>query len=172
MVLLQTLWTFILGHAPLLRSPLFPVLFSLSLYLSFCLPFLLLDLFTPRLVLLRRFKLQPQTSVSWPSAGSCLVLTLYNHLIFILPLTVLNCYLRPVQLPEQAPPLPRLLAQVLVCLLLFDFQSFTWHLLHHKVPWLYRTVHKVGPNILHRLIFSSSFADLQLNFSSLMLIFC
>uniref|UniRef100_A0AAZ1X8Y9 Fatty acid hydroxylase domain-containing protein n=1 Tax=Oreochromis aureus TaxID=47969 RepID=A0AAZ1X8Y9_OREAU len=24
-----------------------------------------------------------------------------------------------------------------------DFQSFTWHLLHHRVPWLYRTFHKV-----------------------------
>lgn len=149
MVLLQTLWSFILGHAPLLRWPLLPVLFSLTLYLVFCVPFLLLDLLAPRLVLVRRFKLQPHTSVSWTWFWTCLVLTLYHHLVFILPLTVLNWYLRPVQLPEQAPPLPRLLAQVLVLLLLFDFQSFTWHLLHHKVPGLYRSVHKVGPHILH-----------------------
>ncbi|XP_017296241.1 cholesterol 25-hydroxylase-like protein [Kryptolebias marmoratus] len=143
MILLQTLWTFILGHAPLLRSPFFPVLFSLTVYLSFCLLFLLLDLLASRLVLVRRFKLQPQSSISWSSVWSCLVLTLYNHLIFIFPLTVLNWYLRPVHLPEEAPPLPRLLAQVLVCLLLFDFQSFIWHLLHHKVPWLYRNFHKL-----------------------------
>lgn len=151
--MLQTLWTFLLGHAPLLSSPFFPILFSLSVYLCFCLPFLLLDLLASRLVLVRRYKLQPQSSVSWSSAWSCLLLTLYNHLIFIFPLTILNWYLRLPQLPEEAPPLARLLAQVLVCLLLFDFQSFAWHLVHHKVPWLYRNFHKVGEK-LRQLIFS------------------
>lgn len=143
MLLLQPLWTVLLEHASLLRSPFFPVLFSLSAYLSCCLPFLLLDALSCRWASVRRYKLQPQSSVSWASARSCLALTLYNHLVFIFPLTVMHWYLRPVQLPEEAPPLPSLLAQVLVCLLLFDFQSFAWHLLHHRVPWLYRTFHKV-----------------------------
>ncbi|XP_076616376.1 cholesterol 25-hydroxylase-like protein [Chaetodon auriga] len=142
-MLLQPLWTFVLGHASLLRSPFFPVIFSLSIYLSFCLPFLLLDLLSTRWALVRRYKLQPQSSISWASIRSCLALTLYNHLVFIFPLTVMHWYLRPIHLPKEAPPLPHLLAQVLVCLLLFDFQSFIWHLLHHKVPWLYRNFHKV-----------------------------
>ncbi|XP_074519654.1 cholesterol 25-hydroxylase-like protein [Halichoeres trimaculatus] len=142
-MLLQPLWTVLVEHSSLLSSPLFPVLFSLCVYLSFCLPFLLLDLLAPRWALVRRYKLQPQSSVSWSSAWSCLALTLYNHAVFIFPLTLLHWFLRPVQLPAQAPPLLQLLAQVLVCLLLFDFQSFTWHLLHHRVPWLYRNFHKV-----------------------------
>ncbi|RVE59218.1 hypothetical protein OJAV_G00186500 [Oryzias javanicus] len=126
-MLLQPTWDVLLRHAAVLRSPLFPILFSLLVYLSFCLPFLLLDLLASRWAWLRRFKLQPQSSVSWTSVRSCLALTLHNHLVFIFPLTLLHC----------------VLAQVLVCLLLFDFQSFVWHLLHHKVPWLYRNFHKV-----------------------------
>lgn len=146
-MLLQPVWSFLLGHVSILQSPFFPVFFSLCVYLIFCLPFLLLDLLSCRWTLVRRFKLQPQSSISWASMRSCLALTLYNHLIFIFPITVLNWYLRPVLLPQKAPSLLYLLAQVLVCLLLFDFQSFTWHLLHHKVPWLYRTFHKVGSEL-------------------------
>lgn len=142
-MLLQPVWTFLLGHSSLLLSPFFPVVFSLSIYLSFCLPFLLLDLLSSRWALVRRYKLQPQSSISLASAWRCLALTLYNHLVFIFPLTLMNWYLRPVRLPQEAPSLAGLLAQVLVCLLLFDFQSFVWHLLHHKVPWLYRNFHKV-----------------------------
>ncbi|XP_034413963.1 cholesterol 25-hydroxylase-like protein [Cyclopterus lumpus] len=143
MMLLQPLWSFLRGHAPLLHSPVFPVLFSVSTYLSCCAPFLLLDLLAPRCALVHRYKLQPQSSASLASVRSCLAQTLYNHVVFIFPLTLTHWYLRPAHLPQEAPPLPRLLAQVLVCLLLFDFQSFTWHLLHHRVPWLYRTFHKL-----------------------------
>nr|XP_020472351.1 cholesterol 25-hydroxylase [Monopterus albus] len=143
MMLLQPLWTFLLGHSSLLLSPFFPILFSISVYLFFCLPFLLLEVLSSRWALVRRYKLHPQSSVSWSSVRSCLALTLYNHLVFIFPLTVIHWYLRSVHLPTQAPTLPCLLAQVLVCLLFFDFQSFIWHLVHHKVPWLYCNVHKV-----------------------------
>ncbi|TMS01433.1 cholesterol 25-hydroxylase-like protein [Larimichthys crocea] len=142
-MLLRPFWTFLRGHSSLLNSPFFPVVFSLSVYLSFCLPFLLLDSLSSRWALVRRYKLQSQSSVSWASMQSCLALTFYNHLVFIFPLTVMHWYLRPAYLPEEPPTMPCLLAQVLVCLLLFDFQSFTWHLLHHKVPWLYRNFHKV-----------------------------
>uniref|UniRef100_G3P7W5 Fatty acid hydroxylase domain-containing protein n=1 Tax=Gasterosteus aculeatus aculeatus TaxID=481459 RepID=G3P7W5_GASAC len=143
MMLLQPLWTFLLGHLSLLQSPVFPVLFSLSAYLSCCAPFLLLDLLSSRWALVRRYKLQSQSSVSWASAWSCLALTLYNHVVFLFPVTVMHWYLRPLHLPQEAPALGRVLAQLLVCLLLFDFQSFVWHLLHHRVPWLYRSFHKV-----------------------------
>ncbi|XP_034049734.1 cholesterol 25-hydroxylase-like protein [Thalassophryne amazonica] len=141
--MLQPLWTFILGHSSVLHSPFFPALFSLSVYLIFCLPFILLDVLSSRWALPRRYKLQNQSAVSWSSAWSCFALTLYNHLVFIFPLTLIHWYLRPIQLPAEAPPLHRLLTGVLVCLLLFDLQSFLWHLLHHRVAWLYRTFHKV-----------------------------
>ncbi|XP_058477763.1 cholesterol 25-hydroxylase-like protein [Solea solea] len=143
MMFLQPMWTSLLGHSSVLRSPVFPVLFSLGVYLALCLPFLLLDLLSSRWALVRRYKLQPLSSFSWSSAWICLSRTLFNHLVFIFPITVINWYLRPVYLPQEAPPLLQLLAQVFVCLLLFDFQSFTWHLLHHRISWLYRSFHKV-----------------------------
>jgi len=70
-MLLQPLWNFVLGHASLLRSPFFPVLFSLSVYLAFCLPFLLLDALSCRWAVVRRYKLQPQSSISWASVRMC-----------------------------------------------------------------------------------------------------
>lgn len=140
---LQPLWNLILHHSSLLRSPFFPVTFSLSVFLSLSVPFLLLDLLASRCALVRRYKLQPQSYVSWASVRSCLALTLYNHLVFIFPLTLIRWRLIPVHLPQEAPHLRHLLVQVLACLLLFDFQSFTWHLLHHRVSWLYRYFHKV-----------------------------
>lgn len=142
---LQPFWSLLLRHSPLLRSPFFPVTFSMSVFLTFTLPFLLLDLLAPRCALVRKYKLQPRSSVSLGSVWSCLFLTLYNHLVFIFPLTLMRWVLIPVHLPQEAPPLSILLVQVLACLLLFDFQSFIWHLLHHKVPWLYRQFHKVSP---------------------------
>lgn len=143
-MLLQSLWTLIVRNSSVLQSPVFPVFFSLGVYLTLCLPFLLLDLLAPRWALVRKYKLQPHSSISWASVRTCLVQTFYNHVVFIFPLTVLNWYLRPIDLPTEAPSLPCVVLQVLACLLLFDFQSFTWHLLHHRVPWLYRNFHKVS----------------------------
>ncbi|XP_071780604.1 cholesterol 25-hydroxylase-like protein [Centroberyx gerrardi] len=142
-MLLQAVWDSVLGYSSLLRSPFFPVFFSLSVYLLFCLPFVLLDLLSSRSALVRSFKIQPKSAVSWETMRSCLALSLYNHLVYIFPVTVLHWCWRPVSLPGAAPGLLGLLGGLLSCLLLFDFQYFVWHLLHHKVPWLYRTFHKV-----------------------------
>ncbi|XP_029933804.1 cholesterol 25-hydroxylase-like protein [Myripristis murdjan] len=142
-MLLQALWDFILSRHSVLASPFFPVLFSLCVYLSFCLPFVLLDLLSSRLAFIRRYKIQPRSVASWDTMGRCLALALYNHAVYIFPITLLHWYCRPVTLPAEAPALLRLAWDVLACLLMFDFQYFIWHLLHHKVPWLYRTFHKV-----------------------------
>ncbi|XP_068161363.1 cholesterol 25-hydroxylase-like protein [Antennarius striatus] len=142
-MLLQPLWTALLRHSALLRAPLFPVSFSLTAYLCCCAPYLLLDLLAPHWPPLRRYRLEPGPPLGGGTVLLCLCLVLQNHLLFILPLTLLHWYLTPAHLPAEAPPLPRLLAQVLVCLLVFDLQSFVWHLLHHRVTWLYRRVHKV-----------------------------
>ncbi|XP_056153168.1 cholesterol 25-hydroxylase-like protein [Lampris incognitus] len=142
-MILQPVWDYVLGYSHLLRSPFFPVIFSLSVYLLFCLPFVVLDLLSPRVALIRRYKIQPESIVTWDVMKSCLALVLYNHLVYIFPVTVLHWYWRPVALPREAVGVLSLLWGLLACLLLFDFQSFVWHLLHHKVPWLYRTFHKV-----------------------------
>lgn len=139
--LLQILWDW-LREQGLLGSPFFPVLFSLTVYLSCCLPYVCLDFLCSRLTLVRRFKIQPQRKVTWEMAWSCLSRILHNHVCFIFPLTVLHWYWRPMFFPPLAPEMLRVVKDVLACLLLFDMQYFLWHVLHHKVSWLYRFFHK------------------------------
>ncbi|XP_067092973.1 cholesterol 25-hydroxylase-like protein [Osmerus mordax] len=141
-LLLQSFWDRIREQDYLLRSPLFPVLFSFTVYLVCCLPYLYLDLLSTRVALVRCYKIQPHITVTWAMAWSCLVKSLYTHAVFIFPLGVLHWYWRPVVLPAQAPGAWAAVWDVLACLLLFDLQYFVWHMLHHKVPWLYRTFHK------------------------------
>ncbi|XP_036979458.1 cholesterol 25-hydroxylase-like protein [Acanthopagrus latus] len=61
---LQILWD-CLRQQSLLRSPFFPVFFSLTIYLSCCLPYVCLDILCSQLTLIQRFKIQPQSQVSW-----------------------------------------------------------------------------------------------------------
>lgn len=140
---LQAPWDLLLHYKSLLTSPLFPVLFSIGVYLLMCLPFMLLDCLCPWVPLIRRYKLQPNSAVSWAVVSCCLARSIFNHVVYILPLTVLHWYWRPVYLPREAPSVPGLVLGMLACLLLFDFQYFVWHVLHHRIPWLYRTFHKV-----------------------------
>lgn len=142
-MLLQSPWDFILGHSALLSSPYFPVLFAPCVYMFFSLPFILLDLLSPHLTWIRSYKIQAESHISWTTMLQCLGLALYNHVVYLLPVILLHWYWRPVSLPSHAPGTLRLIWDVLACLLLFDFQYFIWHVLHHRVPWLYRTFHKV-----------------------------
>ncbi|XP_015280104.1 PREDICTED: cholesterol 25-hydroxylase [Gekko japonicus] len=142
-LLLQALWDSVRAREGWLRSPFFPVLFSFAAYMGCCSPFVALDCLHGRLPALQKYKIQPQAS---PSAGqmlACTARSLYDHLVGVFPVTVAHWYWRPLSLPERAPELPRLLRDLVACLLLFDLLYFLWHLLHHRVPWLYRTFHKV-----------------------------
>ncbi|XP_028914788.1 cholesterol 25-hydroxylase [Ornithorhynchus anatinus] len=141
--ILQPLWLVLKSREALLQSPFFPGTFSFVTYVGFCLPFVILDFLSWKVPALRRYKLNPRASPSPRQMLLCLAQSVYHHLVFIFPLTVARWSWRPVGFPEAAPPLPEVLTQVVGCLLLFDFQYFLWHWLHHKVPWLYRTFHRV-----------------------------
>ena len=157
-LLLQSVWDLLLTHDALLSSPFFPVLFSLGTYLLFCLPYVALDLLSPHVELIRRYKIQQRSHVPWEVMWSCLVHSLYNHVMFIFPLTVLNWYWRKVSLPAEAPHPLKVAHDLLACLLLFDFQYFVWHMLHHKVPWLYRTFHKVHHKYTSTFVLSTEYS--------------
>lgn len=139
---LQPLWDRLRTWEALTQSPFFPAIFSITTYLGFCLPFVALDFLCPRVPAVRRYKIHPNF---WPTARQllpCLGQTLFQHLAFVFPVTLL-CWARGrVLLPSEAPELLQLLCHVVLCLLLFDAEFFVWHVLHHKVPWLYRTFHK------------------------------
>ncbi|KAL2078347.1 hypothetical protein ACEWY4_026032 [Coilia grayii] len=141
--LLQGIWDWVLVHDHWLRSPFFPVLFSLGTYLLFCLPYVVLDILSPHVELISCYKIQQKHHVSWRVMWTCLVHSVYNHVVFIFPLTVIHWCWRQVSFPVEAPHVLKVAQDLVTCLLLFDFQYFVWHMLHHKVPWLYRTFHKV-----------------------------
>ncbi|XP_062927242.1 cholesterol 25-hydroxylase-like protein [Mobula hypostoma] len=140
---LQPVWDWMRSMDSWIKSPFFPVSFSLGCYLAFCLPYTVLDFLAPRVAFLRKCKLQTQNDPNAKMMANCLALTLYNHILYIFPVSVAHWYWRPMDLPLAAPELPKMLFDIVACLLLFDFQYFAWHVLHHKVPWLYRTFHKV-----------------------------
>ncbi|CAH2322133.1 cholesterol 25-hydroxylase [Pelobates cultripes] len=141
---LQHIWDFILSHQDIIRSPFYPVLYSFTVYLAFCIPYLILDAVAPVILALKRCQVQPRGArPTLAMVMHCLAHTVYSHLVFIFPVTVAYWYWRPVHLPRVAPELHRLILDVVACLLLFDFQYFVWHVLHHKIPWLYKTFHKM-----------------------------
>lgn len=140
---LQPVWDRLRTREALTQSPFFPVIFSITTYVSFCLPFAALDLLCPWVPALRRCKIQPHSAPTARQLLSCLGQTLFQHLVFVFPLTLLHWARGPALLPPDAPALPQLLGHVALCLLLFDAEFFVWHVLHHRVPWLYRTFHKV-----------------------------
>ncbi|XP_075468999.1 cholesterol 25-hydroxylase-like protein [Ascaphus truei] len=140
--ILQPIWDYVRSQEQWIKSPFYPVIFSFTVYVAFCLPFLILDFLTPHIPALKKYQVQPQTDPTMQMVMTCLAHTVYSHLVFVFPMSVAYWYWRPVHLPLVAPQLHRLLLDVIACLLLFDFEYYIWHVLHHKVPWLYKTFHK------------------------------
>ncbi|XP_067871291.1 cholesterol 25-hydroxylase-like protein 1, member 1 [Heterodontus francisci] len=141
---LQVLWDYVrLHHKSTVSSPAFPVLLAFSGYLVFCIPFTLMDLAGERLLFVYKYKIQ-KSRPSVQMMGQCLWQAVFNHLVYVLPAVVLNWLWSPlVPLPATAPTIAQFLTGVISCLLVFDFQYYFWHLLHHKNRWLYKTVHAI-----------------------------
>ncbi|KAL7878913.1 hypothetical protein AOLI_G00098870 [Acnodon oligacanthus] len=142
---LQPIWDYMrLHHSDILRSPLFPVILSVSSYFVLCLPYLLCDIVGEKWPAVHRYKIQPGKLPSTSMILRCAGITLRNNIFLVFPAAVAQWAWRPpIPLPEQAPMLLELVGGVVGNLLLFDLQYFIWHLLHHKVRWLYITFHAI-----------------------------
>ena len=143
---LQPVWDYLRqNHHDLLRSPLFPVALSVSTYFALVGVYTALDLLAPFWPRLNRRRLHPdRPAVAWASLWRTLGVTARNHLFFVLPAAAAQWLWRPpTPLPRDAPTLRAFALGVLGCLVVFDFQYYVWHLLHHRVSWLYRTFHAV-----------------------------
>uniref|UniRef100_UPI00398F7E8A cholesterol 25-hydroxylase-like protein n=1 Tax=Pristiophorus japonicus TaxID=55135 RepID=UPI00398F7E8A len=140
---LQPIWDKLDSHRDLLSSPFFPVMFSFTANLLACAPYLLLDAMGPSWPFFHRYKMKPHYSIKPCTVTRCLSRISYNHSLFIFPATLLCRGLRSESRLRQAPSVPQLLTGVTLCLLLFDLLFFLWHLLHHRVPWLYRRLHSL-----------------------------
>lgn len=143
--LLQPFWDYLrLHHQDTLRSPLFPTISAVSTYFLLCTLFMVLDLLAPKLPLLDKYRIHPETPVLWDNISKTLGLNIYQYLVYVFPVTVAQWYWRPpTPLPEAAPSLSELVCGVLCCTFLFDFQYYIWHVLHHKIQWLYVTFHAI-----------------------------
>ncbi|XP_035248289.1 cholesterol 25-hydroxylase-like protein 2 [Anguilla anguilla] len=142
---LQPLWDYLLdNYQCTLRSPLFPVLLSVSTYLLLVALFTVLDILATTCPSINRYKIHPENLITWGNISRTMSLTTYNHLIYIFPAAVGQWLWRPpIPLPKEAPSLSEFLLGILGCTILFDFQYYLWHLLHHKIGWLYRTFHAI-----------------------------
>ena len=143
--ILQPAWDYLRqNHESTLRSPLFPVLLSVSTYLLLVLLYTILDLLAPTWPSIRRYQIHPDHTVTWANIGNTLALTTYNHLLYIFPAAVAQWLWRPpVPLPNEAPSMAAFLLGILGCTVVFDFQYYLWHVLHHRVGWLYSTFHAI-----------------------------
>jgi len=142
--LLQPLWDLRLLNEPAVASPLFPVVLGVAFYFACMLPFTLVDLLAADWPCVRRYKIQPGRRVSWPAVRHAVALTLWNHVLYILPVSVAQCVWMPdTRLPAVAPGLCEFVWQHAAALVVFDAEYYAWHYLHHRIRWLYRHVHSV-----------------------------
>lgn len=124
--LLQPLWDSLrLNYTDYLRSPLFPIVLTVSSYFVFCIPFLLCDIMGDKWPWVQQFKIQPSRRPTASALLHCAGVTLYNHVFLVLPASVAQWAWRPpADLPDQAAFLLELIAGAIGNLLLFDLQYF------------------------------------------------
>nr|XP_020466821.1 cholesterol 25-hydroxylase-like protein 1, member 2 isoform X2 [Monopterus albus] len=111
---LQPLWDCMrLNYTDYLRSPLFPVVLTVSSYFVFSFPFLICDIVGDKWAWVQQFKIQPSHRPTASKLLHCAGITLYNHVFFVLPASVAQWAWRPpVDLPDQAPSLLELIIGV------------------------------------------------------------
>ncbi|XP_005720155.1 cholesterol 25-hydroxylase-like protein 2 [Pundamilia nyererei] len=144
-LVLQPIWDYLRqNYHDLLRSPLFPVVLSVTTYFLLVALYTVLDLLAPTWPCINRYRLHPDRPITWPNIWPTLGVTIYNHLLYIFPAAVAQWLWRPpTPLPPEAPTLFSFFLGILGCMVVFDFQYYLWHLLHHRVAWLYRTFHAI-----------------------------
>ncbi|ELT89652.1 hypothetical protein CAPTEDRAFT_95296 [Capitella teleta] len=140
--LLQPVWDLRIGYEEYVSSPLFPIVVSVSFYFACILPWMVFDLYGRHWNWIQRYKIQPKHPVTWEQVSRAMVLTFWNHILYILPVSIAQWVWTPSEvLPVLAPFLWDFCWHQFAALIVFDFEYFAWHAIHHRVRWLYRNVH-------------------------------
>ena len=141
---IQPIWDLHLKYEKYVASPLYPIITSIIFYFIAVLPWTYIDLFGKDWKWIQKYKIQPDKEVTWPLVRKAVMLTMWNHLVYILPLTIAQwIWTPPSVLPPIAPGLFEMTWQCLAALAIFDFEYFVWHSVHHKVRFLYKHVHAI-----------------------------
>ena len=139
---LQIIWDLRKGYEVYLSSPLFPIILSIVYYFVSVIPWTIIDLYGQNWKWIRNRKIQPEKEVTWPHVKKAIKLTCWNNVIYILPMSVAQWVWSPdIVLPEKAPGLVEFTLHQFLALVIFDFEYWVWHTVHHKIRFLYRHVH-------------------------------
>ncbi|KAL4227867.1 Cholesterol 25-hydroxylase-like protein [Mactra antiquata] len=142
--ILQPIWDLRIGREDFVASPLFPVILSVTFYFSLCTPFMICDLYGKNWRWIQKYKIQSTLDVTPAQCWDTLVLTFWNHVLYILPAACAQwVWTPPTPLPDLAPTLFDFVWHQFAALLIFDFQYYVWHWTHHKVRFLYKHVHAI-----------------------------
>ena len=140
--ILQPIWDLRIGYEKYLSSPVFPIVLSVLYYFFSLLPWTIIDLYGHDWKWVRKYKIQPDKTVTWPLIKKAMILTAWNHVLYILPMAVAQwVWASPTFLPDKAPTIFEFLCHQIGSLIIFDFEYWLWHWSHHKVRFLYRHVH-------------------------------
>ncbi|XP_064209855.1 cholesterol 25-hydroxylase-like protein [Anguilla rostrata] len=143
-LLLQPVWDYFLHRREWLLSPYLAAGVAFFSHLLICAPFLALDVVRCRWLALNRYKISGNSELAvcvrlWFNS---VLRIFWNYLICILPATVILHRLRSSKMPALAPTCWQALWQIASSLFLFDALFYFWHVVMHRVPWLYRRVHQ------------------------------
>lgn len=135
--ILQPVWEFIIdGREDVLRSPLFPPMLGVTFYFLATIPFTIVDIFFQDAKVVQNVKLQPKREVTWPMIRNSLLNAFWNHILFIFPMAIVQLvWVPPTPLPPVAPTLFQFIWHQMAFFILFDFEYWMWHALHHKVTF-------------------------------------
>lgn len=133
--ILQPVWDFIIeGREDVLRSPLFPPMLGVTFYLLATIPFTIVDVLFQDVKYVQSLKLQPKREVTWPMIRNSLLNAFWNHILFIFPMALVQLiWVPPTPLPPVAPTLFQFIWHQMAFFVIFDFEYWAWHALHHKV---------------------------------------
>ncbi|CAJ0565861.1 unnamed protein product, partial [Mesorhabditis spiculigera] len=142
---LQPVWDYIKdGNEHILSSPLFPPFYALSIDYAFVAVFTFIDLVLCDVPFFKNHKIQKDRKVTWDLIKKSLFLQMWNQLLWIYPLALVQLiWVPPIHLPPLAPTVFEFVTQLAFCFLAFDFSYFWFHFLFHKVKFLYRWCHSV-----------------------------
>ncbi|XP_062273016.1 cholesterol 25-hydroxylase-like protein [Scomber scombrus] len=143
---LQQLWQSVkAGQEEILLSPYLLASWGFLTHVLLCAPFLVLDALGSVCERVQGWRIAAGSGPPPPLRRwyDCFWRLLFKYLTTILPATAVVQMLRSPRLPYLAPSCWQLFVEVFACFLLFDTLFYIWHLMMHRVPWLYRNIHQL-----------------------------
>jgi cholesterol 25-hydroxylase len=142
--ILQPFWDLRIGYEFYVRSPLFPIVMSICFYFGLVSLITIVDMYCKNVKWIMKYKVQPEKEVTWKLVRRGISLTLWNHLVYILPISIAQWIWTPYTvLPELAPTVFEFWWKQIAALVVFDIEYYLLHWSFHKVRFLYRHVHAI-----------------------------